>query len=684
MSDVHISGKKLKAFTTGRMGAAQKTKFEQQKQEQEQKKKRAELEAAKVFAEFAEDFATEAPKAKTFIRAGYADGSKTTEARKYEPKPDRAALLPFPKHDLPLFEPPPEVQPPSKSKKKTKKPTQMELLKEQLKREQQARDLQKQAEEQVKSLHGVPRPSNAPLLLLPAHGSFDTGDPSTTNVCVGNLPMEGVNELTLCQEFGKFGPLASVKIMWPRKEEDFRRGSLTGFVAFMKRDDAVKAYNEAMNLDVKGNKIRLSWGKAIPLPAEPFFVHSSLTEQETATGPTGLPFSAVPVRGFFPSMAPNDATIYALLAEARVYVQIPKDRQVRQKIHSMIENLLIEGPAFEQAVLDRVKDDSNPLFTFLTDIRSPEHAYYRWKLYSMLQGDASDSWREKPFIMVEGGPKWYPPSVADLDEEEVKKGHLPAKARDKLEGILRNITMERASIADAMYFCIQHSDASEEIVDVITESLCILETPILRKLARLFLVSDLLHNSGARVRNASYYRRGFEAKLPAIFEHMNETLKAISGRMRAEKFKKHILNCLQAWTDAFLFTPDFFANLKKIFLAKKTDKLHASTAPAIQEKDAAPTSSKPAFSSSSWSTVVTTDNPASKTANDNDSDDVDGVPLDVDEDVDGKPLDDDSDDVDGVPLDDDDDDVDGTPMDELGTVPLPGFTVGSIGSKRKR
>lgn len=37
----------------------------------------------------------------------------------------------------------------------------------------------------------------------------------------------------LMREFGRFGPLGSVKVMWPRDEEQRRRGRNTGFVSFM-------------------------------------------------------------------------------------------------------------------------------------------------------------------------------------------------------------------------------------------------------------------------------------------------------------------------------------------------------------------------------------------------------------------------------------------------------------------
>ena len=43
--------------------------------------------------------------------------------------------------------------------------------------------------------------------------------------------------------FGKYGPLASVKIMWPRTEEEKARNRNCGFVAYMRRKDGEKALN---------------------------------------------------------------------------------------------------------------------------------------------------------------------------------------------------------------------------------------------------------------------------------------------------------------------------------------------------------------------------------------------------------------------------------------------------------
>ena len=53
-----------------------------------------------------------------------------------------------------------------------------------------------------------------------------------------------VDENFLLRTFGRFGPIASVKIMWPRTEEERRRQRNCGFVAFMNREDGQAAKDE--------------------------------------------------------------------------------------------------------------------------------------------------------------------------------------------------------------------------------------------------------------------------------------------------------------------------------------------------------------------------------------------------------------------------------------------------------
>ena len=52
-----------------------------------------------------------------------------------------------------------------------------------------------------------------------------------------------MTEGQLLELFGRYGPLASIKIMWPRTEEEISRGRNCGFVAFMNRKDGERALN---------------------------------------------------------------------------------------------------------------------------------------------------------------------------------------------------------------------------------------------------------------------------------------------------------------------------------------------------------------------------------------------------------------------------------------------------------
>src|SRR5690242_1481691 len=88
------------------------------------------------------------------------------------------------------------------------------------------------------------------------------------------------------------------------------------------------------------------------------------------------------------------------------------------------------------------------------------------------------------------------------------------------------MTMERSSVKEVMGFALDHSEEALDVVAILTESLSLLETPVSKKIARLFALSgkpnckfclklglsslmlavDILYNSSAPVKNASAYR----------------------------------------------------------------------------------------------------------------------------------------------------------------------------------
>ncbi len=61
------------------------------------------------------------------------------------------------------------------------------------------------------------------------------------------------------------------------------------------------------------------------------------------------------------------------------------------------------------------------------------------------------------------------------------RGALRTRDRDALEDLIRALTPERAQIADAMLWCVEHAASAKEIADCLYESLTLDETPLHKK-----------------------------------------------------------------------------------------------------------------------------------------------------------------------------------------------------------
>jgi hypothetical protein len=94
----------------------------------------------------------------------------------------------------------------------------------------------------------------------------------STNLYVTGLPPT-MDEKELAREFSPYGPIASVKILWPRSEEERLRGKNCGFVSFMERRHAEDALKYMDGCVWDGYDIRLCWGKTVRLPSKPYYVH---------------------------------------------------------------------------------------------------------------------------------------------------------------------------------------------------------------------------------------------------------------------------------------------------------------------------------------------------------------------------------------------------------------------------
>lgn len=189
----------------------------------------------------------------------------------------------------------------------------------------------------------------------------------STNIHISNIPM-GINETDLCNEFGVFGPIASVKIMWPRGM-DSSALSLSGFVSFMVREDAARAIAE---MDGKrlapassALELKVGWGKPLQkLPKIPFFVHPSTTTTTTSSSSS----RNVNLPG-------GTSVLDGRNSSGMIRIEIPFSIEQRRLIHRLVERVLVHGPAFEAAIMARERE--NPDFEFLSNPNCASHLYYR-------------------------------------------------------------------------------------------------------------------------------------------------------------------------------------------------------------------------------------------------------------------------------------------------------------------
>ena len=383
-----IAEQKLKSFSIGNMGKRGISRKEQE----EMKKKQDELEVKNVYQEFVSTF-EDAPSSKmnkTWIKAGTFNAGNRKEdfsdkGKVYKPqaKLDYNALKRDNKPSSSTLDAK-RPEKPGKKKEKEKKKSNLEIFKEELKAMQEEREERHRIKGMLKT--SLPSASAASIASKESSylgdigdklGSHDTGDPNTTNLYLGNLSPR-LTEQQLLELFGKYGPLASIKIMWPRTEDEKARGRNCGFVAYMSRKDGERALSHLLGKDIDGFEMKMGWGKPVPIPLQPIYIPPTLLRLTMPPEPTGLPFNCLPEYE-------NEENFDKMLYNARIKVVIPSDRTQLCLINRMVEFVVREGPMFEAMIMNREMNNRN--FQFLFENKSPEHIYYRWRLYSMLQGN---------------------------------------------------------------------------------------------------------------------------------------------------------------------------------------------------------------------------------------------------------------------------------------------------------
>lgn len=377
------------------------------------------------------------------------------------------------------------------------------------------------------------------------------GDVST-EICISNLP-SNINEDILRSYFTKYGPMDAVKIIHQGNSE--HRPTICGIVSFYNRRQAERAKDEMEGVPILGIPCKIRWAKKVSETE----LESSNNTSKQSYEVTELDFSKL----------------------TNLDVKIPNNTKKMRIIDIMAKYVAEYGQEFEQMIM--AKESPNGLFAFLFERFSPEHIYYRWRVYSLIQGDSLDKWEIKPFKIFKFGLTYNPPSNFNHDKtlktsssvshsriNQSGRCPLSAEKREKLESLLKTSTSSRSDICNAMVYIINHSESAYEITDILVSH--ILESSdINAKIIRFYILSDVLYNSSSSRQFAWVYRSSIEKRIPEVFHHIKQFKKKSNSKIAGQQLMDCAIKILRIWEEWTIYSQMFTKGLEVTLLGDDSD-----------------------------------------------------------------------------------------------------------------
>lgn len=115
------------------------------------------------------------------------------------------------------------------------------------------------------------------------------------------------------------------------------------------------------------------------------------------------------------------------------------------------------------------------------------------------------------------------------------KSSLTDEEYEEFRDMLLRLSLSRYDVKNAMAFMYDKVESAKELASLLKLSLLAKKAPLPIKIARLFLVSDILFNSGAPIKYASNFRVEIQNFLPEVFEDLGRARRDIVGRMTAHQ-----------------------------------------------------------------------------------------------------------------------------------------------------
>lgn len=119
-----------------------------------------------------------------------------------------------------------------------------------------------------------------------------------------------------------------------------------------------------------------------------------------------------------------------------------------------------------------------------------------------------------------------------------------------------------------MVFCINHEQAAKDILDVILDSFAVPSTKPPKKVARLYLLSDILYNSSMKKCIAPVFKKEILHHLETVFEHLHRTLDLITKAFDKESYKARVVKVLRTWEMWDIYPVQTLRKLETTFLGE--------------------------------------------------------------------------------------------------------------------
>lgn len=163
---------------------------------------------------------------------------------------------------------------------------------------------------------------------------------------------------------------------------------------------------------------------------------------------------------------------------------------------------------------------------------------------------------------------------------------LNSMNKARLKFLLDTTTARRGSIARVTAFALTHASSIPEICDTICGSVHASGLEWKASIARLWCISDILHNSWLPIPNVWKYRTQMEERLSTVFEKLRDIGAQIESRIRNENFKRLVVSVLDLWNTWICFSEGAVDRFYDSFEDKKLESTNDNSDSKEQKKAA--------------------------------------------------------------------------------------------------